>query len=326
MTAPLILTQLVLLPSTISLQSGQTQQFTAAGRMSDGSTAPVSVSYVATGGTISSSGLYTAGNIGGSYHVNAQVQGASLADTSSVTVITSSTPNDSCRRHVPVSTVSQLATALGAAMAGDCIDATTGTYVLGSTLTIARSGTAAEPIVVRGMGSSTVIDVNQRGMFLDASYLHLRRLRLTNFNTAGLWLRGVTGVVLDSVEVDHTLQEAVALKAGSNHNVIKNSLFHDTGIQTPQYGEAIYIGNSGDPGSPLDFEVTDNQILHNHFGPNVRAEAVDLKEGADRTIVRGNYIDGTGAVFSTGTKTLVAILANDVVVDSNFASRARRCS
>ena len=38
--------------------------------------------------------------------------------------------------------------------------------------------------------------------------MHLRKLRLTNFPGMGLWLRGVTGMVLDSVEIDHTDQEA----------------------------------------------------------------------------------------------------------------------
>ena len=53
-------------------------------------------------------------------------------------------------------------------------------------------------------------------------------------------------------------------------------------------------------GSHCDFRNTDNQILTNRFGPNVRSEGIDLKEGADRTIVRGNAFDGTGSPPGTG--------------------------
>jgi hypothetical protein len=232
----------------------------------------------------------------------------------------------SCLRTLNVSTVSGLTSALSQAVPGDCILLAAGTYGLTTGtaentvgLPITRSGTAAAPIILQGEGSSTTIDLNQRLMYVDASYFQLRRLRLTDFPGVGLWLRGVTGVVIDSVEVDHTLQEAVGLKYGSNHNIIKNSLFHDTGIRIQEYGEGIYIGFSGSAEFPLDFGVTDNQVLNNHFGPNVRAEAIDVKEGADRTLIRGNFIDGTGSVFIPGASTsLIQVLASGVTIDSNF--------
>jgi hypothetical protein len=224
----------------------------------------------------------------------------------------------SCLRTINVSTYSGLTTALAAALPGDCIMLTAGTYQLSANLLLTRPGTAGSPIVIQGVGNTTVINVNLQQVLISASYVQLRRLRLTNFNTVGLRLNGVTGVVLDTVQIDHTKQEAMAIKQGSHHNIIQNCTFFDTGYYIPNYGEAIYIGNSGDPGYPLDFGVTDNQILTNHFGPNVRAEAIDLKEGADRTIIRGNFISGIGAVFYAGTKTLVAVLGNDTIIDNNY--------
>jgi len=223
-------------------------------------------------------------------------------------------PPAGCLRSVSVSTVGSLLTALGTALAGDCILLAPGTYTLAGSLTISKGGTATAPVVIRGAGTTSIINVNGHSVFLDASYTHLTNLRLTNFTTVGFWLRGVTGDVLDSLEIDHSQQELVAIKNGSNHNTISHSIFHDSGISNGQYGEGVYIGNSG----VLDFKVTDNQILTNHFGPNVRAEAIDLKEGADRTIIRGNYIDGTGAYYYSGTGTLVALKSSGVVIDSNY--------
>jgi hypothetical protein len=250
------------------------------------------------------------------------VAGASgKPDSFRLTVVDTVAPaTKPCARTVNASTLSGFTSALAGALPGDCIFLAPGTYILTSALTITRSGTAAAPIVVQGGGSNTIIDVAQKGLSLDASYVQLRRMRLTNFGVTGLYLHGAGYSVLDSMEIDHTLQWAVALKNASHHNVIKNSLIHDTGILRPYWGEGIYIGNSGDPGFPLDFGVTDNQVLNNHFGPNVRSAAVILCVGADRTLIQGNVIDGTGTewVPGQGSNSLVSIYASSVTIDSNF--------
>jgi hypothetical protein len=76
----------VLLPATVILAPGQTQQFSATGVTTDGATATVSVTYTATGGTISSGGLYTAGAISGIFRVIATQSGGTRADTAQVTI------------------------------------------------------------------------------------------------------------------------------------------------------------------------------------------------------------------------------------------------
>jgi parallel beta helix pectate lyase-like protein len=322
---PVTLQAVVLSPATASLTMGATQQFAASGRMSDGSTTTVNITYSATGGTITSSGNYTAGSVAGSYRVIATQTGGTLADTSTVSVTTPLSSPSSCLRTVPVSTMDGLTAALSAALPGDCILMVAGTYSVTVAsphslgLSITKSGTAANPIVIQGAGSSTVLDLNLRMMDLRGSYVQLRRFRITDFPGMGLWLRGVTGVVLDSMEIDHTNQEAIKIVEGSHHNVIKNSHIHDTGIVEPQWGEGIYVGNSGYPGFPLDFGVTDNQILNNYFGPNLRSEGVDLKEGTDRTIVRGNTFDGTGTAntLDMGSGALMAVISSNNVIDGN---------
>ncbi|MGH7463026.1 MAG: hypothetical protein ACREMA_18625, partial [Longimicrobiales bacterium] len=81
------LTRITLQPFVASVVSGQTQQFSVTGTFSDGSSAPVTAAYTATGGTISASGIYTAGSTPGSnYRVIATESVSGHADTSSVTV------------------------------------------------------------------------------------------------------------------------------------------------------------------------------------------------------------------------------------------------
>lgn len=83
---PATLERLVLTPAAVSLRAGATQQFAVAGRWSDGQTTPSAVTYHATGGIISSGGLYSAGSTAGSFRVIATQQGGTLADTALVTI------------------------------------------------------------------------------------------------------------------------------------------------------------------------------------------------------------------------------------------------
>jgi hypothetical protein len=143
-------------------------------------------------------------------------------------------------------------------------------------------------------------------------------MRFTNFGLSGFWAHGSTYNIIDNVEIDHTQQWGLALKDGSHHNIIKNSRIHDTGMGShPEWGEGIYISNSGDPGYPLDYTCIHNQILNNHFGPNVRSMAIILSQGADHTTIQGNVIDGTGAAFVPGYRSLIASYGNYTLIDGN---------
>jgi hypothetical protein len=81
------LAQVVLVPSSVTLLKGATQQFRSYGLMNTGDSVAVGVSYSATGGTITSSGLYTAGTTTGTFRVIAKQSGGSLADTSAVFIV-----------------------------------------------------------------------------------------------------------------------------------------------------------------------------------------------------------------------------------------------
>lgn len=85
------LVAVVVTPATASVAAGATAQFTAAGRLSNGASQPVSVTWSATGGVVSASGLYTAGPVLGSFQVIATGP-AGLADTSAVTITAAGGP------------------------------------------------------------------------------------------------------------------------------------------------------------------------------------------------------------------------------------------
>lgn len=80
------LREIVLTPASASISTGASYGFAVIGKMSDGSTAPVAVTWTASGGTVDAAGTYLAGEQPGTYRVVATLSGGSLADTASVTV------------------------------------------------------------------------------------------------------------------------------------------------------------------------------------------------------------------------------------------------
>jgi hypothetical protein len=81
---PPVLAQVTLLPASVTLAPGTTKQFSAYGLTTAGDSTAVNVAFSATGGTVTSGGLFTAGSTAGSFRVIASLDG--LADTSSVTI------------------------------------------------------------------------------------------------------------------------------------------------------------------------------------------------------------------------------------------------
>ncbi len=78
--------QILISPKTTTLLAGDAMQFAAYGRTNTGDSVNVSIAYSATGGVISGTGAYTAGQAAGSYRAIAKQNGGSLADTAVVTV------------------------------------------------------------------------------------------------------------------------------------------------------------------------------------------------------------------------------------------------
>jgi hypothetical protein len=93
-TVTSVLQSIQLVPSSTTLAAGTTKQFSVTGTMTDGSTAVVAgATYSATGGSITSSGLYTAPSAGGTYSITAKVtnvNGTAVSTTATVTVTTAS--------------------------------------------------------------------------------------------------------------------------------------------------------------------------------------------------------------------------------------------
>jgi hypothetical protein len=84
-SAPTLL-QIYVTPVSVSLSGGASQWFKVYGRNSVGDSIPVTVKFSASGGTVTTAGLFTAGSTGGAFHVVAKDPMTGKADTAAVTV------------------------------------------------------------------------------------------------------------------------------------------------------------------------------------------------------------------------------------------------
>lgn len=79
-----VLAQVIVKPGSVTLAPGASKQFSFYGVTTTGDSIAVAPSFSASGGTVTSGGLYTAGTTAGTYRVIAAIDG--LADTSGVTI------------------------------------------------------------------------------------------------------------------------------------------------------------------------------------------------------------------------------------------------
>ncbi|WP_194722212.1 NosD domain-containing protein [Noviherbaspirillum malthae] len=159
----------------------------------------------------------------------------------------------------------------------------------------------------------------------DGYALHLENSNnntLTGFTVSGgqkgIVLDGSSDNVLDGLTVKDTGQEGIHFRKNSSNNLLQNSSIDNTGLTDPGFGEGVYIGS--DPKNFPDDQSNGNMIINNVFGPNVRAENIDIKEGTSGGIVRGNTFNGSGLSGEHFADSVVDIKANThgYLIDSNI--------
>jgi hypothetical protein len=166
---PPVLAQVIIAPSTATVVTGATQQFAAYGRMSNGDSTGIPITYSATGGTISSSGSYTAGQTAGSFRVIATDASGAFADTAAVTVTAPGSPALAQVILTPATAVlavggTQQFAAYGKTGAGDSIAVSVNYAATGGTISAAGLYTAGQTA-----GAFSVIAIDTSGKYADTA-------------------------------------------------------------------------------------------------------------------------------------------------------------
>jgi hypothetical protein len=318
---PATLQAVVLSPSTVSLTVGGTQRFTVTGKMSDGSTTSVTVSWSVTGGQMASDGLYTAGNTAGTYRVIATQQGGTLADTSAVSIIapqTAPSPPQAGELPTPLRTVNvastaALKTAIESALPGDRIVMAPGSYNLGYYNGPNRPGTAANPIVLTGPRTAILTGTT---LIPNASYWIMNGFRITNTQYNAIMHIGGNNNIYEYLELDHTGTAGIAIKTATpgvqtsaivTGTVIRYNDIHDNGVFGQAiWGEGIYLGD----GTCNCQRALNTHVHHNRIW-NTGSEVIEAKRSADGNLIEFNTITVNGGA-------LVIRSNNNVVKDNTL--------
>ncbi|MBA2246049.1 MAG: Ig-like domain-containing protein [Gemmatimonadetes bacterium] len=324
-------------PSTATLEAGDSVQLIATA--ADSNAVPVigapftwSTSNAAVA-SVSASGMVE-GVSAGEATITATTAGQSATAGITVTSKSQPPPPSACSGHayqrlVQVSGATQLADALKNAQPGDLIWLSDGTY--SGEFSTDRSGTATQRIVLCGSRAAVLqgkATSSGYGFLLKGSYWTLDGFSVTN-SQFGVYLNGASHNLLTNLAVYRIGQEAVRFRSFSSYNTLQNSQIYDTGLYVAEYGEGVYIGSyfgqwaTNSSGQP---DASDyNQVLNNIFGPNVRSEHIDVKEGTTGGVISGNTFNGAGMVASqTWVDSWIELKGNSYTVTDNVGDQTIR--
>lgn len=149
----------------------------------------------------------------------------------------------------------------------------------------AASGTAVAPIVLQG-SRAAILDGGGTG---GGYALHLKSAnhwRLQGFTVRSAAKRIVLDRsnhnVIDGVHVTNIGDEGIHFRGFSSHNLLVNSAMDNTGVDSPNCGESVYIGSAksnwethsgGEPDNSDRNQIIANTVV------DTAAENIDIKEG-----------------------------------------------
>ena len=136
------------------------------------------------------------------------------------------------------------------------------------------------------------------------SHYHVLRLFGNNWTIRDIIVtHAQKGIVLDHANSVHIVGcqvhniglEAIHVRDGSKFTLIEDCHIHNTGKVAPAFGEGIYVGSDKNKWyTQWDPDVRRTTIRGCTIGPNIGAEAFDVKEGSYLTIIEHNIVHAEG--------------------------------
>ena len=195
-------------------------------------------------------------------------------------------------------------------------------------------GTEAAPITLRGSRRAILRTKNPSGDYgLHITGDHWRIEGITVAHaTKGIVLDGSVGTVIDGVEVYDIGDEGVHFRQCSSDGVLRNSFIHDTGRNSPQYGEGVYVGSANSNWSKYECrdaqegssegDNTERVLIEDNTFEDITAEGADLKEGTDSGTLRRNTFRRVGGSGKNSADSAVDAKGNGWLIEANTVHEA----
>ena len=246
-------------------------------------------------------------------------------------VTTGTTPAGSYRHDncpaatVTVSNAKDLMSAVASAAPGAGIKMADGRY--SGQLNLTAKGTASKPVWLCG-SRGAVIDgggiTNGKSPIQVSFSSHLVVTGMTATNA----LKGVTVRASDHVTISDMLVESIGyegihLRSNTTDSVVVGNTIRKTGLLKSLYGEGVYIGSSDANWCALTSCNPDKSDRNAVVGNTISltsSEPIEAKEGTTGGLIRGNSMDGTGAMTHTEAWVMVSGNAWSVVDNSGTKS------
>jgi hypothetical protein len=215
-----------------------------------------------------------------------------------------------------VSTSAQLTDRLALAVSGDVIVLKAGVYqpskAVANVKTIDNVLTVAPMFYIHHAANVTIkgesrsnkpvlkasgIDKGEYVLYAKyANNLILQDLKIEN-SEKGIVIDRSNDVTVNYVDIKNIGWEALHIRDGSQKAKITNNTLQSIGLIRNDRGEGVYVGSDKKKWHPDEHTKGESfyqpncdgaVIENNSFGPNIGAEAVDVKEGVTGTVIRNN--------------------------------------
>ena len=189
--------------------------------------------------------------------------------------------------------------ALAVAEPGDTVDVGPGDYP--GKLRTVRAGAPGAPIRLIGHGAHLHHDGTSRLLQIDHDHVHVEGFELSGANIL-ITISAAQGVVIAGNALHDAGSECLRLRDGASFNLVARNWIRNCGVTDftadRLVGEGIYVGTAPEnTGGERDASLA-NAIDGNDIA--VPGECVDIKEGADGTVVQNNTCIGSRYENSAG--------------------------
>ncbi|AKT37354.1 right-handed parallel beta-helix repeat-containing protein [Chondromyces crocatus] len=185
---------------------------------------------------------------------------------------------------------------IAALQPGDELVLQGGTYSLNPKLTIAVSGTAQAPIVIRAKAGEVPVitrpNANQNVINIEGSeHVVLRGLEVTG-GSHGIRMNQARFITVEDCEIHETDDVALSANfAGSSYEGLilrRNHIHHTNGT-----GEGMYLGCNNNGCQVWNSVIEGNWIHDTNRASVSQGDGIELKEGSYNNIIRDNVIHDT---------------------------------